>query len=168
MLRMPARLAAAAALLLVCACGGRDPVKAAAPDVQGLLAAVQAGDARGFETRLDRPALRADLRRQIAGLGRANGLDVEGGPSDAALDRRIDPAALRLVRQGTDQPLAAAPSARQTAALLKPIDRDHVCVRDATQQCLLTFAREAAGWRLVAMPAQPGTVIAVGPEPAKR
>ncbi len=167
MLRMPARLAAAAALLLLCACARRDPVKAATPDVQALLAAVQAGDAKAFEARLDRPALRADLRAQIAGVGRANGLDVEGGPSEPALDRRIDPAALRLVRQGTDQPLAAAPSPGQTAALLKPIDRDHVCVRDPAQHCLLTFARETPGWRLTAMPAQPGSRIEVGPEPAK-
>lgn len=164
MLRTPARLAVQAALLLVCACGARDPVKAATPDVQGLLAALQAGDARGFEAHLDRPALRADLRRQVAGVGHANGLDVEGGPSDLALDRRIDPAALRLVRQGTDQPLAAAPSPGQTAALLKAVDHDHVCLRDPAQRCLLMFARETAGWRLTAMPAQPGVRIEIGPE----
>jgi len=171
MLRSPVRLAAAAALLLAAAgCGRRTPAEQAVPDVQALLAAVQSGDAGAFEARIDRPALRADLRQQLMILGRANGVEVDGGPSDFALDRRIGPAMLRLVRQGTDEPLAQAPSPGQTGPLIRTIDRNRVCVHDASpaQTCLLTFAKEKPGWRLVAMPAQPDARIEVGPEPAKK
>ena len=42
---------------------------------------------------------------------RPTALDVEGGPSDFALDRMIGPDALRLVRAGTGEALTAAPTA---------------------------------------------------------
>jgi hypothetical protein len=161
------RAAALGALAMTAqACGDSGP-KDAARTAQALLDAIQTGDAKAFETVIDRPALRADLRRQMIAVGRANGLDV-GGPSDVALDLMIDPAAFHLVQAGGATPLGAAPSLPQVQALLKPLDKTRVCLHDLTPQqaCRLTFAREAAGWRLVGMPAADLT-IEVGAEPAK-
>jgi len=101
-------------------------------------------------------------------VAQANTLAVEGGASDAALDRMITPDSFKLVEAGSGAPLSVAPSTGQTAALMKPLGKDRACLHDVTPQksCVLTFAREAAGWRLVAMrPA--GFNLEIGPEPAK-
>lgn len=135
---------------------------------QGLLAAAQAANAEAFEAWLDRPALRSVLREQMIAVAQQNGLDV-GGPSDVALDRMIGPQVLKLMQAGSRAPLAAPPSAAQVAAMMKPLGKDRACLHDLTPQqaCILTFAREKPGWRLVALPA--GDVpIAVPPEPAKK
>ena len=172
------RKAALAALLAMAACSRVGPPRDdPAASVQAFLDAVRTGDAAGFESVVDRPALRADLRRQLVAMGRSESLDLDGGPPDAVLDRMIDPAAFRLVGPG-GAPLAASPSKAQAAALIKPTGKDRVCLHDLTPAaaCLLSFAREPdakapagkprpAAWRLVRMPAQDLT-IAVGPEPA--
>lgn len=163
------RAAALLALLLLAqACGRKGDAEPQAA-AQGLLAAVASGDAKGFEDHTDREAVRADLRRQIAGLAQQSGLEVDGGPSDAALDRMIGPDLLHLVAAGTEAPLAAPPSPAQVALMSKRIDRDHVCVHDLTpaQACILTFARQPNGWRLVAMPAA-DRKIEVPAEPPKK
>ncbi|HEX3699721.1 MAG TPA: DUF2939 domain-containing protein [Phenylobacterium sp.] len=159
--------ALAAAAVAVQGCGmsrDGDPVAAA----QGLLSAVQTGDTKAFEAQLDRPALRADLRQQIASLGRAEGVDL-GGPSDPALDRMIDPQNLHVVQADGGAPLAAPPSKAQVAPLMKHLDGRRACLHDLTpdQRCLLTFAREPAGWRLVGMPAAE-LRIAVPAAPARK
>lgn len=154
-------------LITVQACG-RTPETQAVPSVQALLAAVAADDAQGFETHLDRPAVRADLRRQLQDLARQSGLEVDGGPSDAALDRMIGPDALHLVQAGSGQPLAAAPSAAQVALMIRPADGGRVCLHDQSpaHACLLTFAREGQAWRLVGMPAA-DVRIETPPAPSK-
>lgn len=167
----PWRKAALAVLLITAGCHrGASPKDEAAVAVQGFLEAVQTGDAKAFEAAVDRPAVRADLRRQLAAIGRGAALDLDGGPSDAALDRMIGPAAFRLV-DASGAPLEGAPSRAQAAALIKPAGQDRVCLHDLTPEtrCLLTFTREktkdgAGVWRLVQMPAQDLT-IAVAPEP---
>lgn len=158
------RAAAAAALLLTLQACGKGPT--AAPAAEALLTAVQKGDAAGFDAVADRAALRADLRRQMIAVGQQNGLDV-GGPSDAALDRMIGPDAIHLTQGGA--PLAAPPSPAQVAAQLKPTGKDRACLHDLTpaQTCLLTFAKEAPGWRLVGMPAD-HVLVEIAPEPAKK
>jgi hypothetical protein len=162
------RAAALSAAALVTQACGRDAGRDAAGAAQALLAAVQANDAAAFEALIDRPALRADLRQQMIGVARANGLDV-GGPSDAALDRMIGPLAFHLAQAGGRAPLAGPPSPAQVAAQLKTLDKTRACLHDLTPQqaCLLTFAREKPGWRLVAMPAEHVT-IEIAPEPAKK
>ena len=153
------------ALSLTAAACGKAGTKDAGAAVQALLAAAQAGDVQAFEAGIDRPALREDLRRQIAALAVQSGLDV-GGPSDLALDKMIGPDAFHLSLGGA--PLTAPPSVAQVAAQLKPAGKDRVCLHDlaAPQACRLTFAREAAGWRLVALPADHPT-IELAPEPPK-
>ncbi len=133
----------------------------AAKGVQTFLAAARTGDRPAFEAAIDRPALREDLRGQLIEVARAQGLEVEGGPSDFALDRMIAPEAFRLVQAETGQALPAAPSAAQLAAMMTVVDRRRVCLRDAAREdrCLLTFAKEKTGaaakasWRLVGMQA---------------
>lgn len=163
------RAAALASLMLTAQACGKRPEKDAAGTVLALLTAVQTGDTQAFEASLDRPALRADLREQLVGLARTNALEVDGGPSDFALDRMITPEAFHLRQAGVDLPLASPPTAAQVAAILKPIDKTHVCVHDLSPQtrCLLTFARERPGWRLVRMPAA-NLRIEIPPAPPKK
>ncbi|MDB5476102.1 MAG: hypothetical protein JWP49_1613 [Phenylobacterium sp.] len=147
------------------ACGG---LRWSAPDgALALLTAVQAGDDKGFEAVVDRPALRADLRVQIARLAHASGLDV-GGPSDPALDRMIGRQVFHLA-DPAGAPLAKPVTKAQVELLVKPVDKTRACLRDLTpqQRCLLTFTQETGGWRLTGMPAGE-VVIQVPPDPTKK
>jgi hypothetical protein len=148
------RLSAIAfAALTLAACGGeKGAQKAATESATRLLTAAYAGDRAGFEREIDRAAVRNDVRRQMTEFAKATALDVEGGPSDFALDRMIGPDALTLVDQA-GQALTAAPTAAQVTALIKVIDDKHACLRDAETpgKCLLTFGKDRNGWRLVGM-----------------
>jgi len=158
----------AALCALALAAQGCARLRWSAPDgALALLTAIQAGDEKGFEAVLDRPALRADLRAQIASLARDRGLDL-GGPSDSALDRRIAPQVFHLV-DATGAPLAKPPSKAQVELLVKPVDKHRACLHDLSpqQRCLLTFTQEGGGWRLTGMP--PGDiVIQLPPDPARK
>jgi hypothetical protein len=161
------RAAALLALTLgMAGCGQRKGGGDAATAAQALLAAVQTGDAKAFETHLDRPALRASLRAQLQTMAEANGLDVAGGAADFALDRMIAPEAFRLVRSQDGTQLTMAPTLSQVTALMTPLAKDRACLHDfvAPQRCLLTFARHEDNWRLVAMPAYDLRIV-VPPEP---
>jgi hypothetical protein len=163
------RTAAALLLILGTAACARPPAKDAASAVQGFLTAVQAGDAERFEAAVDRAAVREDLRRQLSALARENGLEVDGGPSDLALDRMIGPDAVRQVQSEAGGPAPAQATSEELKPLLKTAANGAVCLHDATPQarCLLTFAhqkaanRRPAAWRLVAMQA-PDQTIDVG------
>lgn len=137
--------------LALSACGGSAP-KAAAETASRLLAAAVYEDDAAFEAEIDRPAVREDIRRQVNALARDEVLEVDGGPSDFALDRMISPIAIRLV-DPAGQALATPPSADQLAPMLKPAGEDRVCLRGEGRECLLTFAKEPEGWRLVGMKA---------------
>jgi hypothetical protein len=144
------------AALGLSACNGAAP-KSAAESASRLLTAAYNNDRVAFEAEIDRAAVRDDVRRQVSEMARATTLDVDGGPSEFALDRMISPDAVRIVdKRGA--PLTAAPTTQQVAPLMKVVDAQHVCVRDAEspQNCLLTFAKgtdaQAKGrWRLVGM-----------------
>ena len=160
-------VAALAALMVMAqGCARKPEQRAETSAVQALLASAWSDDPQRFEAVIDRTAIRADLREQLLRVAQANMLAVEGGASDAALDRMITPGAFRLVEAQTGAPLRAAPTLAQTAALLKPLGKDRVCLHDQTPQerCLLTFAKVKDDWRLVAM-APAGFVIPVAPEP---
>jgi hypothetical protein len=151
---MSSRVFAAAICALAVGLSGCNG-KAGADAARGIarfLDAAHAGDRTAFEATIDRPALRADLHRQIVAMARGEGLDV-GGPSEFALDRRITPRAFRLT-DGTGQALSAAPTAAQVAPLTQVKDRDHACIRDLQRaHCLLSFEKQKGVWRLVGMPA---------------
>lgn len=151
MVRPMRRVAWAAALLLTATVAGcAKPTKQAAPDVLAFLTAVQSQDQAAFEARLDRTAVRRDLRAQLVELARGAGVEVEGGPSEFALDRMINPNNIRLA--------GPTPSVVELRRLLKRVDDRRVCLpeRTAEQACLLTFERQKGGkvaWKLVRMPA---------------
>jgi hypothetical protein len=157
MLRKIAMLMAAG--LSLAGCGGAAPSSgvpgAAAESASRLLTAAFTGDRATFEALIDRAAVREDLRRQVSGLAKGAALDVEGGPSDFALDRMISPAAFRLVHAGSGEALRAPPTPRQVAPLMRAVDSRHACLRDAAapQRCVLTFAKTGGRWRLVGMKA---------------
>ena len=152
MLRKTAILVLAAFSLA--GCGGKAPA-GAAESASRLLTAAYEGDRVAFEALIDRPAVRADVRRQMAEVAQGSALDVDGGPSEFALDRMISPQAFRLVHAGSVEALKAPPTPRHVAPLMRALDAKHACLRDKDQpgDCLLTFAKGKGKWRLVGMKA---------------
>ncbi|MBL8555037.1 MAG: hypothetical protein JNL41_12215 [Phenylobacterium sp.] len=146
------KLAVLVVALGLTGCGGAAP-QGAAESASRLLAAALKGDRVAFEAEIDRAAVRDDVRRQIADVARGSVLDVEGGPSEFALDRMISPAAIRVVHAGTGETLTAPPTPAQVAKLMREVDGRRACVRGKAGDCLLTFAREKRDWRLVGMKA---------------
>ncbi|WP_395670418.1 hypothetical protein [Phenylobacterium sp.] len=136
-----------------CESGARKDAAAAA---QALFSAVVARDRMAFEAAVDRRAVREDLRGQLVEVARAQGLEVDGGPSEFALDRMIGPDAFRLI-DGSGMPLMTPPSAEAVTPLVELEGRRRACVKDAAGLCRLVFARQKSEdgdhWRLVAMPA---------------
>jgi hypothetical protein len=158
MLRNGLLVALSALALLVSGCGSR-PRADASHAVAAFLQAVHSDDRAAFEAAVDRPALRANLHEQLVSLGRDKAIDVDGGPSEFALDRMISPRAFRLVEAQSGRALPTAPTPAEVAPLVKARDRDHVCLGDPhDSRCLLTFARRKGVWRLVAMPATDLTI----------
>src|ERR1700751_6065319 len=141
MVRM-VRVAALAALVFATqGCARKPAERGETAAAQALLASAWSEDAHSFEAVVDRAAVRADLRQQLERGAQANALGVEGGASDAALDRMITPHAFHLVAAGSGAPLAAPPTREQAAALLKPDGKDRVCLHDQSPEetCVLTF-----------------------------
>ncbi len=122
--------------------------------IEHFLTAVHEDDRKGFESALDREALRRNLADQLNDLARSKGVVVEGGPSEFALDRMITPQAFRMVEARTGQVLNHAPNAAEIALILKVRDKNHVCVGDPSKaNCTLSFTKRAGVWRLVGMQA---------------
>jgi len=147
--------AAAFLALSLALCGCSLDVRAdASRGIARFFDAVHRGDRKAFEAAIDRPALRSDLRDQLATLGKANALDVGEGASEFALDRMITPGAFQPVEARTGRLLPVAPTAAQIALTMKVRDKTHVCVTDpGKDRCVLTFAKRGLTWRLVAMQA---------------
>jgi hypothetical protein len=150
-----------AVALPLAACNGSAP-RGAIESASRLLAAALSGDRVAFEAQIDRKAVRDDVRRQVTELARATALDVDGGPSEFALDRMISPEKVRVVdRSGAA--LTAAPTPKQVAPLMRKVDGKHACLRDAqARDCLLTFAKGRDHWRLVGMKAMDLTIQVAG------
>lgn len=138
---------------MLCACS-LDVRTDASKGVARFLNAVRTGDRTAFESSVDRPALRSDLRDQLADLGRADDLDVEGGASDFALDRRITPEAFKIVQAGAGAAAPAPLTAAQVALSMKVRDRSHVCLTNpGSAACVLSFTKRDGVWRLTGMQA---------------
>lgn len=146
----------AALALTLSACGGSAP-RGAAEAATRLLTAAMNDDQAAFEAEIDRAALRDDVRRQVTAMAKTQALDVEGGPSEFALDRMISPEAIRLVdAQGRRR--TEAPAADEVRRMLRPLGDQKVCLRQGGSDCLLTFGKGKDGWRLVGMKARDMTI----------
>jgi hypothetical protein len=140
----------------------------ASKDVARFLYAVRRGDRQTFDAGLNRPEVRSDLREQVKELARLKGVEVDGGPSEFAIDRMIAPEAFHVVDARTGQPLAAGPTPAQVAAMLKVRNATRVCLDDATTHaCRITFAKRDGGWKLVGMPATDLRIEVPPPAPSK-
>lgn len=148
MLRSGVAVALGALALALGGCEGRAKADAAA-SAERLLAAVQANDRVAFEAEIDRDAVREDVRRQLIELARQQGLEVDGGPSEFALDRMIGPDAFRIVPAHDGEPLKDR---------LKLEDGKACLPADAGEGCLLTFGKSEKRWRLVGMQAMGLTI----------
>jgi hypothetical protein len=148
-----------AVALPLAACNGSAP-RGAIESASRLLAAALSGDRVAFEAQIDRKAVREDVRRQVTELAKATALDVDGGPSEFALDRMISPEKVRVVdRSGAA--LTAAPTPQQVAPLMRKMDAKHACLK-GSDGCLLTFAKARDHWRLVGMKAMDLTIQLAG------
>ena len=118
------------------------------------LAARSANIGVGWVSILDPDALRADLHDQITDLGRGKLLEVDGGPSEFTLDRRVTPRSVQLAAAHSGLDASAAPTPAQVAARLKIRDRAHACLAPAGQdRCVLSFSKRAGAWRLAGLQA---------------
>ncbi|MBS0362895.1 MAG: hypothetical protein JSR98_16075 [Proteobacteria bacterium] len=145
-------IAISLSLLAGCALGERGDASRA---IAKFLAAVDAGDRAAFEADLDRKALRADLAEQMAGLGRAKGLDIGEPPSEFVLDRMVSLQAVKTAAARTAPNWPARPTAQQIVPHMKVRDGKNVCLEEqATKRCLLAFTKRDGAWRLSAMPSR--------------
>jgi len=143
-------------------CG--DARREAAPDVAAFLRAAGQDDRMAFETRIDRPAVRADLKGQLMALPEVRALrDQLGEVGDVAVDRMISPDSFRDLRASAEA-LPQADDLKAIRARLKTLARDRVCLRAAADKdrCQLTFARQGKAWKLVALDAPDLKLRALG------
>jgi hypothetical protein len=146
-----ATLAALAALLT--ACGDADVRRSAAADVHAFLSAAQSGDRKTFRAYVDRPAVRADLRRQLEAEVRRRGLEARPF-DDRAIDRMIEPQYLSL-QGAVGFGARSVPPAGQIALLIKVLPDGRACLMSPAipPECVLTFENQSDRWRLVAVAA---------------
>ena len=148
-------ITAVAAALVGC---NMDHKAYAARDVALALEAARKGDRTTFEAHIHRPALRDDLREQLAALGRANSLDV-GEASEFAIDRRINPQALRFVNLASGQPINQPITPAEVKGRIVIRGDKTLCLTDPSQKtCVLQFRYIARHWVLTSMPARQTTI----------
>lgn len=150
MLRNSTAVALGVFASLLGACGGGVRARGSTA-IASFLASAQRNDPKAFEAALDRASLRSDLSEQLADVGKSHEVDV-GGPSEFALDRMINPQAVRLTAARVAPGWPPAPTPAQIVPHMKAPDRRHVCLEEAsTKRCLLSFAEQNGAWRLVGM-----------------
>jgi len=148
--------------VILAGCG--DARREAAPDVGAFLDAAQRDDRMAFETRIDRPAIRADLKGQLLALPEVRTLqDQLGDVGDVAVDRMISPESFRDLRASAEA-LPPHGDLKAIRGRLKVLAADRVCLRGAADKdrCLLTFARQGKAWKLVALHAPDLKLRALG------
>jgi hypothetical protein len=143
-------MAAVAAALA--GCGGQRGE--AVRQIDKFLVAAAGDDRMAFEARIDRLALRADLKGQLMALPEVRTLQEQLGDEtgDVAVDRMISPQSFRDLRAGAE-PLPPKGDLRAIRAKLKVLARDRVCLLGEADndRCQLTFARQGEAWKLVAV-----------------
>ena len=152
-------IAAIACALVAAACATTPPRLQAADDIHAFLVAVRDGDRAGFDARVDRDALKVQLRSRLIanqvqshgeGSLQALGAVLAGPLVDVGVATYVRPEVFRAeaIRLGYD-PSSPVPSRALIAAFLRQIDREHVCVVTAADgPCIFSFRDEGGVWRL--------------------
>jgi hypothetical protein len=142
------------AALALAGCGDADVRREAARDVHGFLTAAQTGDRKAFRSYVDRPALRADLRRQL--LAHQPGATFD----DGAIDRMVEPDAFSI--QGViGLGARGVPGPGQIALMMRVEPDGRACLLEPgiPPNCVFTFARQGARWKLVAIDARDISIV---------
>lgn len=152
--------AACAAMLLLATAGCVSMTRYdAAQDIRAFLISVRDGDERTFDTHVDRPALKTNLKaRLLEQSARVHGVEsgqtatalLAGPLADLAVDALARPqvfrAAASLAGYGPD---TKVPGPLIIGQDLQPLDQDRVCAL-IRKQCAFVFKREEDGvWRLI-------------------
>ncbi len=153
--RLILALALATGLLAACATATRYD---AATDIRQLLVAIRDGDRATFDARVDRPALKTNLRARLlaAAAGRYGvgsrqtvGALIAGPLVDVAADALIRPevfrAAAELAGYGPDTHI---PGALALSQGVKALGSDRVCAM-VRGRCAFIFKHEETGWKMI-------------------
>jgi hypothetical protein len=150
-------LSLAAVSLSACATATRYD---AAGDVHALLVAIRDDDHAAFDSRVDRPALKAQIESQLVRKARdskiggggwqAAAIALAGPAASLASDALVQPETFRYAANyygyTPDKPI---PDRITITAGLRYIGSDQVCAaKTKTGPCLLTFTLEDGTWRL--------------------
>ena len=126
----------------------------AANDVHALLVAIRNDDQAAFDAHVDRPALQAQLSREIEAQGTKRYGDLARllapGLAQLAGDVALQPKVFQQVAEqygyGPGTPI---PGVVSLAAALRPIADGQVCVvKKKDGPCTLVFTKEGGGWKL--------------------
>ena len=79
-------VALSALALALSACGANTKTDAS-KDIAKFLDAARRADRQAFAAGLDRAEVQSDIRGQVVALARMKGVDIDGGPSEFAIDR---------------------------------------------------------------------------------
>ncbi|MFN3512599.1 MAG: DUF2939 domain-containing protein [Phenylobacterium sp.] len=144
-------LAAALLALGAAACGDVEIRREAARDVHALLDAAYRNDRKTFGAYIDRPALRADLERQLRHQAERKGVDLSRGVDPRALDRMIDPSAVQI-QAALGLGGRSVPSPDRIAMMMRVSPEGRVCLLEPSipPACVMTFEKQGDRWRLVA------------------
>ncbi len=156
-MRIRTLLAVSVAAISLSACATATRYDAAG-DVHALLVAIRNNDHAAFDSRVDRPALKAQIESQLvrkargANLGgwQAAAVALAGPAADIAGEALVQPETFRYAANyygyTPDKPI---PDRITIAAGLRYIGSDQVCAaKDKNGPCLLTFTLENGTWRL--------------------
>lgn len=152
MIRSRAAIAGLALILAGCGMGER---RDAAKDVAAFLEAARTGDRAAFEARIDREAVRADVKAQLLENPQVKALQSQLGDAvgEKAVNRMISPEAFQAVRASPALALPQTPQVKDIEARLKSAGKGRVCFKDreVAERCLMTFERVGKAWKLVGL-----------------
>jgi hypothetical protein len=149
-------IAVLALVLTACATATRYD---AAGDIHALLVAIRDNDHAAFDSHVDRPALKAQMKERLTAAaiqrgGALGGLLVQtfGGMTDALVDAAVQPEVFLAVAEAKGyRPSKPLPGRIAITESLRYLEGDRVCVVDKKDgPCLLVFRHEGDAWRLIA------------------
>ena len=129
-----------------------------AGDIRQLLVAVRDGDRAAFEDRIDRPALKTNLRaRLLAAAAGSHGVQsretlgalLAGPLVDVAVDALVRPQVFRAAADLAGYgPQTRIPPALLLGRDIQVLGSDRVCAL-IRHRCAFVFKREEGGWKMI-------------------